>query len=113
MTIDEAEDDKPLDPKVEAIRRKMVRLLMVSGGIMMIGLMTVLAAIVYKVNTSVSKSVVQDESTISVPADAKIISTAMGDGRVMLTLQTRDGSRELRIFDRNGNLLNTLKIQQE
>lgn len=113
MTAEPIEDDKPLDPKVEAIRRRMVRLLMVSGGIMMIGLMTVLAAIVYKVNTSVSKSVVLDESTLTIPRNSEIISTAMGDGRVMLTLKGTDGSRELRIFDRNGNLLNTLKIQQE
>jgi hypothetical protein len=41
-------EEKPLDPEMEKVRRKMVRLLAVSIGIMFIGLMTVLGAIVYK-----------------------------------------------------------------
>ncbi len=41
-------DEKPLDPEMEKVRRKMVRLLAVSIGIMFIGLMAVLGAIVYK-----------------------------------------------------------------
>jgi len=113
MVANEANQDEPLDPKVEAIRQKMVRLLIVSGGIMMLGLMAVLAAIVYKVNTSVARSTVQSESTLTLPADAKIVSTAFDDGRIMLTLERSGDNREIRIFDRNGNLLNTMRIQQE
>ena len=45
-------DEKPLDPEMEKVRRKMVRLLAVSIGIMFIGLMTVLGAIVYKFTSS-------------------------------------------------------------
>jgi hypothetical protein len=41
-------EEKPLDPDMEKVRRKMVRLLAVSIGIMFIGLMAVLGAIVYK-----------------------------------------------------------------
>ena len=45
-------DEKPLDPEMEKVRRKMVRLLAVSIGIMFIGLVTVLGALVYKFTRS-------------------------------------------------------------
>ena len=44
------EDEAPLDPAAARLRRKLVRLLFVSGGIMMLGLIAVFAAIVYKLN---------------------------------------------------------------
>ena len=43
-------DEKPLDPEVEKVRRKMVRLLAVSIGIMIVGVMAVLAAVVYRIS---------------------------------------------------------------
>ena len=45
-------DEKPLDPEMEKVRRKMVRLLAVSIGVMFIGLMAVLGAIVYKIHAA-------------------------------------------------------------
>ena len=44
------EDEKPLDPAMENVRKKMVRLLAISLGVMMVGLMAVLGAIVYKIS---------------------------------------------------------------
>ena len=46
----DTDDDAPLDPAAERLRRKLVRLLLVSGGIMMLGLIAVFAAIVYKLS---------------------------------------------------------------
>jgi hypothetical protein len=43
------QEDKPLDPVMEKVRRKMVRLQLVSAGIMLVMFMAVLGAIVYKV----------------------------------------------------------------
>ena len=51
------DEDKPLDPMVENVRRRMMRLMVVSIGIMMIGLMAVLGSIVYKYNTIETKYV--------------------------------------------------------
>ena len=42
--------EAPLDPAAARLRRKLVRLLFVSGGIMMLGLIAVFGAIVYKLN---------------------------------------------------------------
>ena len=49
-SFDDTEDEAPLDPAAERLRRKLVRLLFVSGGIMMLGFIAVFAAIVYKLN---------------------------------------------------------------
>lgn len=43
------EEEQPLDPEMEKVRRKMVRLLVISIGIMILGVMAVLAGVVYKV----------------------------------------------------------------
>jgi hypothetical protein len=43
------------------------------------------------------------EATASLPAGAKVLSTAIGEGRVVLTVEVA-GAVELRLFD-----LNTLK----
>nr|WP_316655557.1 hypothetical protein [uncultured Gellertiella sp.] len=47
----EAEDqqDKPLDPAMERVRVKLVRLQLISAGIMLVLLMAVLGTIVYKI----------------------------------------------------------------
>lgn len=105
-------EDEPLDPKVEAIRKKMVRLLLVSGAIMMIGLMTVLIAIVYKLNQSSTPAIAQTGS-ISVPIGSEIVSTAIGDGKIMLTVRGTDGNNSVLIYDEAGNLLSQLAVNEQ
>jgi len=48
----DTDEEQPLDPAMERVRRKMVRLMVISIGIMMVGLMAVLGAIVYKIGGS-------------------------------------------------------------
>ena len=100
------QEDEPLDPKVEAIRRKMVRLLIVSGGIMMIGLMTVLVAIVYRINQSGERYAANavTEATITLPTGSVIEQTALDGDRMMLTLRLADGSREIHLIKADGTV---------
>ena len=115
----ELPEDEPLDPKVEAIRRKMVRLLAVSGGIMMIGLMTVLAAIVYRVNradpetaaASSGSAPLLAEATIALPVGSEILHTALNQGRIMLTVREANGNHAILIYAPNGNLLSRIKVR--
>ena len=44
------EQEAPLDPAFEKVRRKMVRLLIVSASVIVLGLMAVVFSIVYRVN---------------------------------------------------------------
>ena len=57
MTAIEPDDqeEKPLDPAMESVRRKMVRLQIVSGAIMFVSLMAVFGAVVYKAMHSEAK----------------------------------------------------------
>lgn len=58
-------DEKPLDPEVERLRRRMVRLLAVSIGIMLVAVMTVLAAVVYKVAQPAGEVELADADALS------------------------------------------------
>lgn len=44
------ENEAPLDPAFEKVRRKMVRLLIISSSVIILGLMAVVFSIVYRVN---------------------------------------------------------------
>ena len=93
-------EEEPLDPEVEAIRRKLVRLLMVSGGIMFVGLMTVLIAIVYKINqgTEAVATAPASASQVLLPNGSKILDSAIDGNSVMLTLQEPDGSKSVHVY---------------
>jgi len=90
MTIKDDNDvEEPLDPATERVRRKMVRLLVVSIGVMTIGLMAVLAAVVYR---TVGGPGPLDgiETTIALPAGSEVLETSL-DGRQAL-LRVRNGA---------------------
>jgi len=89
-------DEKPLDPEMEKVRRKMVRLLAVSIGIMFIGLMTVLGAIVYKFTSNDDASVSATQvagSSASVPSDAPIEAVAALPAGFVVETISLDGNR--------------------
>ena len=112
------DEEKPLDPMVENVRRKMMRLMVISIGIMMIGLMAVLGAIVYKYNTSglssaetdapvaqiteqVSgqKSEILASGSIALPKGAIIETSSLAGSRILLKVRFIDGSIHLMVFD--------------
>ncbi len=66
---DDEQEEKPLDPAMENVRRKMVRLQLVSAGVMLIMLMAVLGTIVYKL-TRTEAGPETAQAAVSVPADA-------------------------------------------
>ena len=86
-------DEKPLDPEMEKVRRKMVRLLAVSIGIMFIGLMTVLGALVYKFTRADDSGAQVAASSASVPSDAPIEGVAALPAGFMVENVTLDGNR--------------------
>ena len=64
------EEEKPLDPEMEKVRRKMVRLLVVSIGIMILGVMAVLAGVVYKVIEPEEAPLATLTDPLTVPSEA-------------------------------------------
>ena len=72
------EDDKPLDPVLEKVRKKMLRLLAVSLGIMFAGIMALLIAIVYKAtgedeSAQTASQSTQSQMIVDFPKDLEII----------------------------------------
>lgn len=114
MTNVQPEDDqeeKPLDPAMENVRRKMIRLQIVSGFIMFVSLMAVFGAVVYKVTrtepsqtaaSSGSPGVPSDapvSSTASLPLGFKIEQTSLSGGQILFYGTAVDGKRKALVLD--------------
>lgn len=108
MAHDEQLDEKPLDPEMEKVRRKMVRLLAISIGIMFIGLMAVLGAIVYKFafrdavveeTGSAPSSVMPSEAIAALPQGFTVESVALDGSRIGFFGRAADGSQRLIVLD--------------
>jgi hypothetical protein len=105
------EDDKPLDPAVEKVRRKLVRFVAVNLGLLFIALMAVLAAIVYKSSSRPEQPVATSAGVpspaegaflsgdIALPAGAKIVSQALSGNRISIDAELADGSRAIFLYD--------------
>ncbi|MBO0663090.1 DUF6476 family protein [Jiella sp. MQZ9-1] len=79
----EVEDEKPLDPAAERLRRKMVRLLVVSVGIMIVGVMAVLGVVVYKTlpkHGGLGSTI----ATIQLPAGEEIVEVSADGDRALI-----------------------------
>lgn len=109
VTEDDIEE-KPLDPAMEKVRRKMVRLLVVSIGIMMAGLMAVLFTIVYKTSsddpagTGTAGKLLPPEGgmltgDIALPVGGQILSQSLDANRIALRVQLPDGTQRLYLYD--------------
>lgn len=106
-------EEQPLDPAMERVRRKMIRLLAVSIGIMVIGLMAVLGAIVYKINqpveevTASSRPEVPEQAlgaalageAITLDPGTRILSHNLSDNTLSLETRLANGTRQILVYD--------------
>lgn len=120
----EKDDDKPLDPEMEKVRRKMVRLLGISLGIMFIGVMAVLAAVVYKINTA-EDDVVVDPAMLSeipglissnleviLPVGFSTTSFDLDGARGAISGTTSDGKQHILIIDlKSGEIISDILLR--
>jgi len=105
------EEEKPLDPAVEKVRRKLVRFVAINLGLLFIALMAVVAALVYKSRTAVPPPAVAEpgievpspegvvEGQIPLPSGARIISQSLSGNRLSLSLELSDGRRAIYLYD--------------
>lgn len=106
---DDQVEEKPLDPAVERVRRKLVRFIAINLGILFLALMAVVGALVYRatrVETPAApiREVPAPADTaaygeISVPQGARITSQAISGNRLSLSLDLADGTRSIYIYD--------------
>ena len=100
---DEEREDPPLDPAVERIRQRLKRLIVISSATLLVGLIAVLAAVIYKIGPGQDKAVlasVSGEANIAgaLPAGAKLLSTAI-DGRMLALTFESGGAVRVVIVD--------------
>lgn len=104
-------EEKPLDPAVEKVRRKLVRFVAINLGLLFIALMAVVAALVYKSRTGTPPPLVADpaieapspegvvEGQIPLPSGARIVSQSLSGNRIALSLEFSDGRRAVYLYD--------------
>lgn len=99
----ELAEEAPLDPAAERVRRKMVRLLAVSIGIMFIGVFAVLAAIVWQLGEATTPSLMRGD--LIVPEGFSVLESDLTADAIMLRGTDADGSQRLLMFDRGSSEL--------
>jgi hypothetical protein len=93
------DDEKPLDPQAAAFMAKVKRLMMIASLTTFVAVGVVLAVIGYRVyHWQGSAPQAGADTAPHLPAGAKVLSTAVGDGRVVLTVENA-GAIELLSFD--------------
>ncbi|MHC5305810.1 hypothetical protein [Bartonella sp. LJL80] len=132
------QQDKPLDPAVERVRRKLMRLMIFSVAITMLLIVAVLIAVIYKVMSPASDqtpaTAIQAEQQIpSAPAEAvpsvpiipevinravalpqgtRILSQSLSGDLIALETLTPEGKTELVIYDyKQGHLIAGITLQ--
>jgi hypothetical protein len=100
MTQSLDEDEKPLDPAQAEIVRKMRRMTLLSSLIMVGGFLVVFGVIAYRMSTSagIEAPTGPVETNIELPAGARVLSTAVSDGRLAVTVES-GGVTEVHFFD--------------
>lgn len=100
------QEEKPLDPALENVRRKMVRLQIVSVAIMVVSLMAVFGAVVYKtmrIPTKPAASNVPSDApvaaTAALPQGFTVQSTALSGSQVLFYGTLANGQRQAVVFD--------------
>jgi hypothetical protein len=119
---DREEEGAPLDPAVERVRRKLARLLIASFGVMFLGLIAVFAVIVYRLNAPTGDPNISADAAIRLPpgdvairlpAGARVVSTALDDGRALLQIDGPSGAELLLVDLSDGSILARYQLAPE
>jgi hypothetical protein len=97
MNNPSADDDKPLDPAAERIVAKVRWLILISGATTLVAISAVIGVIGYRVFKA-EGSAGAAEVTAVLPKGARIVSTAVAEDRIVVTIDV-GGTIELRTFD--------------
>lgn len=110
--LEDETDERPLDPAVERVRRKLVRFVAINLGLLFLALMAVALAIVYKTRTedeagqtaSINERQLampgeELSGEILLPAGTTILSHGLSGTRLTLHCALADGNSAIFIYD--------------
>jgi len=102
-------DDKPLDPSVERVRRKLVRFIGINLAILFLALMAVVGALVYRSGQQPAPQQRAGltpptgdgtvERMLALPAGARVLSQSLDSGRLSLLLELASGGQAVHVVD--------------
>ena len=93
-----SDDEKPLDHETARVVAKVRRLMMIASATTFIAVAVVLGVIGYRVFRAEGRATPFADVTASLPAGAKVLSTAISDDHIVVTIEV-GGVIELRTFD--------------
>lgn len=101
------DDEKPLDPAAERVRRKLVRFVAINLGILFAAVMAVLAAVVYKSGVSAPEEEagvpaaadVLPSGEIPLPSGTRILSQSLSGNRLALHVTLAGGAQAIFLYD--------------
>lgn len=105
------DEDKPLDPAVERVRRRLARFMAINLGILLLAVMAVAAAIVYKLGRigepargGVAGALPpsgEEMATgrIALPEGARLTGQALSGDRLLLNAALADGGSAIFVYD--------------
>ncbi|KRA00440.1 fimbrial protein [Mesorhizobium sp. Root157] len=112
MTRPHADEDeeKPLDPSVEKVRKKLIRFMGLNLGLLFLALMVVIAALVYKSRTAETPAPAPAgdiqapagqpvEGDIVLPVGARIVSQSISGNRISIDVELSEGGRAIFVYD--------------
>lgn len=103
------EEEKPLDPSVDRLRRKMIRFMGINLGLIFLALMVTVGALVYKARKATPPAPPVAEiptpaggpatGDIVLPVGAKIVSQSISGNRIAIDAELADGTRAIFVYD--------------
>jgi hypothetical protein len=115
------EQEAPLDPAFEKVRRKMIRLLVISSSVIILGLMAVVFSIVYRVNRIPPAATVPAAAeevapaarqTIALPEAFVVENTSISGNRILILGAGPDGRKRMFVYDIGiGKTVTEIEIQ--
>ena len=123
MAMPNDEDDTPLDPAAERVRRKLVRFMVINLAILFAAVMAVVAALVYKgmrenreiavpaANVVIPSETIRGE--IAIPQGARVVSQSLSGMVLSVHVALADGSEAILVHDiASGRLIARLALME-
>ena len=120
------DDEKPLDPEVERVRRKLLRFMIVNLAILFVAFAAVIGGFIYKSSHASKRATGQEagarppsgadavSAAIAIPAGARIVSQTLSGKEVLLGLELADGTRSFLLYDLGaGRTLGTYAVKPQ
>jgi hypothetical protein len=115
-------EEPPLDPAAERVRRKLARLLLGSLGVMVLGLVAVFAAILYRLSevgdradpAAARSGDAPVIAEVALPAGGTIASVSLEGGAILIHVALPGGGTQLLVVDAaSGRVLTRLDVRPD